>query len=140
MSGQPQNFEINQSNYIGTDYKAYINSMRAMSISKPTEYTLLRESVIEILKKKILDEVYLQYYTLLTSGKGFALPRAPCYPNQLASAFALSATETINDILDRCLEIVLPAEQEDFARIQQKAKARVASIEVSDVKPDVPAI
>ena len=133
----PQSFEISQANYLGTEYKAYINYMRTMSISKPTDYTILREKVIEKLKKDILNNVYKEYYTLLTTGKGYGLPRAPSYPNQMASSFALSATETINEILDKCLEIVLPAEQEDFARIQQRAKAKVESVDMPTATPNV---
>ena len=133
----PQSFEISQANYLGTEYKAYINYMRTMSISKPTDYTILREEVIKKLKKEILDNVYKQYYTLLTSGDGYGLPRKPSYPNQMASSFALSATETINEILDKCLDIVLPAEQEDFARIQQRAKAKVESVDMPTATPNV---
>jgi len=124
-----QNFNLDTSDYLGIKYDEYINHMRSMSISEPTKYTGIRNEVIRKLKQDLLKQTFESYYTLLTTGAGYGLPLPPSYPKQEASNFALGATKTINKILDEVLEIVLPAQQADFAQLQQVVKASGANID-----------
>ena len=126
-----QNFNLDTSDYLGIKYDEYINFMQSKSISQPTEYTRIRNSVIKQLKQDLLEQTFKSYYNLLTTGNGFNdLPMAPSYPKQEASNFALGVTKTINKILDEVLAIVLPAQQADFARLQQGKKAQASNIDV----------
>ena len=129
-----QNFNLDTSDYLGIKYDEYINHMQSLSISQPTEYTRIRNSVIKQLKQDLLEKTFERYYNLLTSGKGFTdLPKSPSYLKQEASNFALGATKTINKILDEVLNIVLPAQQADFAKLQQGKKADSANIDAVSV-------
>ena len=127
----PQDFELDTSDFLGFKYQSHINKMQALSISEPTKYTKLRNEVIAILKEDLLKKVFDDYYRLLTTGKDFGdlADYPPSYPKQKASDFALGATITIEGILDKALDIVLPAQQADFALVQSKRKALADGID-----------
>lgn len=118
-------FEIDVSDYLGTNYNEYINDIKTLAITQPSAYANLRKGVIQDLKVGLLSECYKKYYNLLTTGSDFSSlgGREPSYPKQKASEFALKATKQLNEILDEALAIVLPKGSQDFAHLQNTLKA-----------------
>ena len=96
-----QNFQVNTSDYLGFEYEEYLNKLMALAMSRPAEYYDIRSKTLAALKKVVVENVYTEYYKLLTTQ---ALPGSnpaliPHYPQQKASQFALAASKTINEIL-----------------------------------------
>ena len=125
-----QNFEVNTSDYLGFEYEEYLNSLMALAMSKPAEYYDIRSKTLAALKKTVVEAVYTQYYKLLTTEK---LPGSngliPHYPQQKASQFALAASKTINEILNSALDIILPANHLDVAKLKLSERGNVTKFE-----------
>ena len=123
------NFEIDTSDYLGFKFEKYLNQVQALAMSEPSKYYALRSKVLEALKEVAVKQVYDSYYGLLTTGEfknngdTFSMGYVPSYPAQKASAFSLSAAKTINDILDKCLDIILPESHLDVAKLRLTKKA-----------------
>ena len=134
MGSTKLNFEVDTSDYLGFLYEEYINDLQALAMSKPSDYYTLRRNVLKALKQKVVEDVYKSYYGLLTTGKINNVDvmggRSPSYPQQLSSKFALSASKTVNEILDKCLEIVLPENHLDVANLRLNKKGSASQIDV----------
>ena len=105
----------------------------SLAMSKPAEYYKIRADTIKLLKQGIIKEIYTTYYTLLTTGKiGADSPLGalvPAYPQQKASQFSLAASKTINEILNSVLDIILPANHLDVAKMKLTEKGNASRIE-----------
>jgi hypothetical protein len=53
----------------------------------------------------------------------------PNYPQQKASQFALAASKTINEILNSALDIILPANHLDVAKLKLTERGNVTKFE-----------
>jgi len=53
----------------------------------------------------------------------------PFYPQQKASQFSLAASKTINEILNSALDIILPANHLDVAKMKLTQKGEAGRIE-----------
>jgi hypothetical protein len=127
----PQNFEVNTSDYLGFEYEEYLNKLMALAMSRPAEYYDIRSKTLAALKKVVVENIYTEYYKLLTSqpltGSNPAL--TPNYPQQKASQFALAASKTINEILNSALDIILPANHLDVAKLKLTERGNVTKFE-----------
>ena len=126
------NFEIDTNDYLGFEFEEYLNDVKAMAISKPSEYYKMRSQVLSEVKKKVVKEVYEAYYKLLTSqviGTFNGRDLVPNYPTQKASKFALEASMTTGQILNKALEIVLPIDLDDLVTKKLVQKAEAARID-----------
>ena len=129
-----QNFQVDTSDYMGFKYEEYLNQLMSLAMSKPSEYYKIRSDTLKALKQGIITQIYTTYYTLLTTGKvGNASPLGadlvPCYPQQKASQFSLAASKTINEILNSALDIILPANHLDVAKMKLSEKSSGSRIE-----------
>ena len=128
-----QNFQVNTSDYLGFLYEEYLNNLQAIATSKPSDYYKIRADTLKALKQGIITEIYKTYYTLLTEGKiddvNTLNGLKPCYPQQKASQFSLAASKTINEILNSALDIILPANHLDVAKMKLVEKGNAAKIE-----------
>ena len=126
-----QNFQVDTSDYLGFQYEEYLNSLMALAMSKPADYYDIRARTLASLKKTVIEAVYKEYYELLTvkplEGSNPAL--VPKYPQQKASQFALSASKTINEILNSALDIILPANHLDVAKLKLTERGNVTKFE-----------
>ena len=126
-----QNFQVNTSDYLGFEYEEYLNKLMALAMSKPAEYYEVRSQTLAALKKTVVENIYTEYYKLLTSqpltGSNPAL--TPNYPQQKASQFALAASKTINEILNSALDIILPANHLDVAKLKLTERGNVTKFE-----------
>ena len=126
-----QNFQVNTSDYLGFEYEEYLNKLMALAMSKPAAYYEIRSQTLAALKKVVVENIYTEYYKLLTSqpltGSNPAL--TPNYPQQKASQFALAASKTINEILNSALDIILPANHLDVAKLKLTERGNVTKFE-----------
>ena len=130
--GENMNFQVDTSDYLGFKHEEYLDDLQSLAMSTPSKYYELRKQVLKELKQKVVEDVYKAYYNLLTKGanvRGDNIMdnRNPAYPQQLASQFSLGAAKTINQILDQCLDIILPASHLKIAdlRIAKKAEGEM---------------
>lgn len=128
-----QNFQVDTSDYLGFQYEEYLNELMALAVSKPSEYYKIRAETLKLLKQVVVKTVYDTYYGLLTKGTiGAATPLGelvPHYPQQKASQFALGASKTINEILNSALDIILPPNHLDVAKLKLTQKGEAAKID-----------
>ena len=126
-----QNFQVNTNDYLGFEYEEYLNKLMALAMSKPAEYYEIRSKTLADLKKVVVSAVYTEYYELLTTKQlpGSAPALIPHYPQQKASQFALAASKTINEILNSALDIILPANHLDVAKLKLTERGNVTKFE-----------
>ena len=128
-----QNFQVDTSDYLGFQYEEYLNEVMAIAMSKPADYYKMRAETLKLLKQVVVKQVYDTYYNLLTTGKigndTPLNPLVPDYPQQKASHFALSASKTINEILNSALDIILPSNHLDVAKLKLTQKGEAAKID-----------
>ena len=128
-----QNFEVNTSDCLGFQYEEYLNNVMAIAMSTPAKYYQMRADTLKELKQIVVNQVYETYYKLITTGKvngkdplGGLIPH---YPQQKAPQFALQASKTINEILNSALDIILPPNHLDLAKIKLTQKGEASKIE-----------
>ena len=110
------NFKVDPSNYLGHNYDAYLAKMYTLALSKPTEYLKIRETVKERVKKAAVTSIYTEYYSILTNGKtsnnvsiyGPDYNFKPDYPQQEVNDFCLGAAKSLNEILNKLCDIIIP--------------------------------
>ena len=128
-----QNFQVDTSDYMGFKYEEYLNELMAIAVSKPSEYYKMRSDTLKLLKQGMITQIYTTYYTLLTTGQiNGSSPLGsliPSYPQQKASQFSLAASKTINEILNSALDIILPANHLDVAKMKLTEKGSATRIE-----------
>ena len=128
-----QNFEVDTSDYLGFQYEEYLNNVMAIAMSKPAEYYRMRAATLKALKQVVVKQVYETYYKLLTigqiNGTNTLDGLIPHYPQQKASQFALGASKTINEILNSALDIILPSNHLDVAKLKLTQKGEAGKIE-----------
>ena len=59
-----QNFEDDTSDYLGFQYKDYLNKIMAKAMSKPAEYYKIRADTLQELIQVVIKQVYETYYRL----------------------------------------------------------------------------
>ena len=128
-----QNFQVDTSDYLGFQYEEYLNELMSIAVSKPSDYYKMRSETLKQLKQVVVKTVYNTYYGLLTKGEINGTkpldPLVPHYPQQKASQFALGASKTINDILNSALDIILPANHLDVAKLKLTQKGEAGKID-----------
>ena len=128
-----QNFEVDTSDYLGFQYEEYLNEVMAIAMSTPAIYYKMRADTLKALKQIVVKQVYESYYNLLTigeiNGKNTLNKLVPHYPQQKASQFALGASKTINEILNSALDIILPSNHLDVAKLKLTQKGEAGKIE-----------
>ena len=134
---ETMNWKVDVSNYMGHKYEMYKNKLNAKAMTKPSAYYETQSTVIEQLNEKISQDIYKVFYDLLTVGKlpgggqltidGVALQ--PSWPSQAATKFSIEASNEIDAILTKCVEIILPKSILDVSKMQLATKSKTLGIE-----------
>jgi hypothetical protein len=135
---QEQNFKLNTSNYIGFEYKKYLNEMKGMALTDPKKYATLRNEAVNKLADNLSKQWYEITYDILTNGQtdnakdsiNLGLPAKPSYPAQELAKLALSHTQTIVDMMDEIVELLVPENYLSTAMSQLEAKRSTNGINV----------
>jgi hypothetical protein len=122
---------------MGHKYEQYKNKLNAKEMTKPSAYYDTQSVVIEQLNEQIAQYVYQIFYDLLTVGKlpnggqlsidGVALE--PSWPAQAATKFSLEASNEIDAIITKCVEIILPKSILEISKMQMATKSKTLGIE-----------
>ena len=138
MAQNNQNFKLDTSNYIGFQYKTYLNQMKAVALTKPSDYAVMRNNIVNDLADKLSKDWYDRTYEILTEGKlngaSLGLKNAegkaiePSYPAQELAKLALSHSQTIVDMMDEIVDILVPENYLATAMHQLEAKRSLNGI------------
>ena len=137
MTDPTMNWKVDVSDYMGHKYEMYKNKLNSIALTKPSAYYDAQSDVMEQLNVQIAEKVYTIFYYLLTSGilpDGSALKIGgvalePKWPGQAATTFALEASNAIDDIITKCVQIILPKQVTDIAKMQLDKKSSTLGIE-----------
>ncbi len=115
-------FKIVTSDVLGIDYSAYKSKSYAMALAKPSEYYKLREIVVKEIKNSAVEKIYDVIYNFPKDGKCGTTSIAgitgdttmkPTYPSSKINEIAPGAAETIDNIIEKTIAIVLPSSRKD---------------------------
>ena len=131
------NWKVNVSDYMGHKYEQYKNRLNAKALIKPSAYYDTQSEVITKLNESIAKGIYEIFYNLLTTGK---LPDGsflkidgetlqPSWPAQAATTFALDASNEIDSIITKCVEIILPKDILDISKMRLQMKSKMIGLE-----------
>ena len=129
-------FYLDVENSLGLKYNEYVNQIRALALAKPSDYFKMKAAVMKSVKSDAISDLYKTLFNILSLGKskgGANIDKMgtagfePCYPSQLINALALDAASTLNDHLNKVLDIILPDDFESLAakRIEIKGKGAI---------------
>ena len=62
-------FYIETSDFLGFKYEQFRNELYALALSKPSDYFKLRKEVLETVKNQAIQDMYKQFYNLLSKGQ-----------------------------------------------------------------------
>ena len=122
------NFEVNTSNYLGYDYQSWQRKQYANALKDPSKYAQMREDVISSMRNDAVRDVYQTISLALTKGlskQNQFLCDPPCYPDQLVAELALEGSQTMERIMQKCVDIIIPRDYQDLAnnRLHEQSKA-----------------
>jgi hypothetical protein len=130
MNNKGMDFVVDTSNYFGLDHETFKDNLQAFALTKPSEYFTLRGAIIKGVKKENLKNFYALFYNLLTNGTqpngdAYVTDNADLFkPNmskQEVSEIALGAVKTLNQLIDRVMDDILPKE---FLKIANDTTAK----------------
>jgi hypothetical protein len=149
MSSQ---FELNTDNVLGFDYQAYLSNIRALALSKPDVYFEMRASVLEVVRRNAVKDLYRNLFHVLkygrspppvgTAGEGNALVGVgtlfgqdkkyrPGFPENKINDFCIQVAQELGDHINRAIDIILPDEFEKLAAGKLELKGRGNTITVA---------
>ena len=129
-------FFVDPSNFQGHQYSQYKNILMSKAMTEPSLYYDLQTEVVEQLNVQIAKDIYKKLFLLLTKG---TLPDKsqltigdkklnPAFPSQTAADFCIDAANTIDKIISDAVEVILPKDHLDIARMQMEKKSKVKTI------------
>jgi hypothetical protein len=137
------NFKLDTSDYLGHEYEEFKQSLMELALSEPKKYFELRKNVMRAVKVQAVKDVYDTYYNMLTEGLnkagdrrllsapgGAILPSdgyiqggfKPHISKQKVNEFALQAAKTLDDIAEKAVEMIIPADYRTIAENRQVMK------------------
>ena len=127
MSGM--DFKVDTNNYLGYEFQSWQRQQYALALSKPNLYFENREKIISSIRDNAVKNVYKTLYNILSNGTNLEdqtiIKPPPKYPQQLISQIALEASQTMQEIMERAVELLLPADFKKIAegRLNEKSRA-----------------
>ena len=112
-----ENWRIDPNQYLGHDFEDFQNTLQAFSLTSPKGYLMMKSEVAKKLKRDAIRNLYNTMFTVFQKGlDGNGRPlfvidgevRLPRYPLGHTNEFVLSASETMDSILKKMLEILMP--------------------------------
>ena len=136
FNGIDDKFFVDPANFGGHQYQQYKSKLMAAAMTTPSEYYDMQYEVIDKLNVAIGQKIYKDLFLLLTKGK---LPNGtqltigsqrlnPAFPSQTAADFCIEAGNTINEIIRKATEIILPESHLDIAKMQMEKKSSTQTI------------
>ena len=114
----PEKFRTNANDYLSNYYNDHKSKMIALALSNPTLFYEAKGSVVEILKRDLVDKFYDTIFDVLSKGTvngkqiydgKLTLAKYPIrYPAHLINEEALSFSSTIDHMLSHIVDIIMP--------------------------------
>ena len=129
-------FKVDPDDVLGIAYSRYKTTVYALALSKPALYYDGRAIIVDQIKEAAIKGIYNTIYDFLKSGKcgGTRVEDAlktpnlqPCYPSAKINELAIGAAESLDEIIEKCIAVVLPANYDDIAqkKITQQGQANL---------------
>ena len=129
MSNQ---FKVDVQDYLSIKHNTFKEKMLQLALTNPSEFYEIREKVMESTINAAIGDLYETLYTVMTTGKkkdgtsaaGAATKASlfvPNVPKQEVGDFCLRAATTMEGIVRKCVDEILPP------NIIEVAKSRIAS-------------
>ena len=125
-------FHLDVKNSIGLEYKKVRMDLMSLALSKPSLYYDLRKEIITAITEKQVEDAYELYWDLLRNGiiggdqmeyvntVGGKVNFVPNLPEQKISQFAMKVAQTIEDICEEAVSLILPDDYLQLAQQRQK--------------------
>jgi hypothetical protein len=112
--------------------------MYALALSKPSLYYDARAIIVDQIKERAIKGIYNTIYEFLKNGNCGTTTIAkatktdnliPSYPSSKINELAIGAAESLDEIIEKCIAILLPANYDDIAqkKITQQGEANLQS-------------
>ena len=133
-----ENFRIDPNQYLGHDFEDFQNILQAYSLTSPKGYLMMKSEVSKKLKRDAIRNLYNTMFTVFQKGlDGNGRPlfvidgqvQQPKYPLGHTNSFVLSASETMDSILAKMLEILMP---ERYTQLTEKSLGKIGNSAILD--------
>ena len=133
-----ENWRIDPNQYLGHDFEDFQNIVQAFSLTSPKGYLLMKNDVAKRLKRDAIRNLYNTMFSVFQKGiDGNGRPlfvidgevRQPRYPLGHTNEFVLSASETMDSILAKMLEILMPRR---YTELTEKSLGKIGNSAILD--------
>ena len=133
-----ENFRIDPNQYLGHDFEDFQNILQAFSLTSPKGYLMMKSEVAKKLKRDAIRNLYNTMFTVFQKGLDsngrplFVIDgevRQPRYPLGHTNEFVLSASETMDSILAKMLEILMPRR---YTELTEKSLGKIGNSAILD--------
>ena len=134
------NFRINVNQFLGQKNAEYRDSLYSLALSSPKEYFEFRKKASEFIRTEALKNLYNVIYDALNTGMryegrtttkplGTKMPDGgPQVSEKIINEIALSASKTLNSILDEVMEHIAPLDYKTIANQRYKVAGEASQI------------
>jgi len=137
------NFRINVNQFLGQKNSEYRDELYSLALSSPKEYFAFRKEASEFIRTEALKNIYNVIYDALNTGKRYESGRTtdkvlgpkmpdggPQVSEKIINEIALSASKTLNSILDEVMEHIAPLDYKSIANSRLKISGESSQINV----------
>ena len=133
-----ENWRIDPNQYLGHDFEDFQNILQAYSLTSPKGYLMMKSEVSKKLKRDAIRNLYNTMFTVFQKGLDsngrplFVIDgqvQAPKYPLGHTNEFVLSASETMDSILAKMLEILMPRR---YTELTEKSLGKIGNSAILD--------
>ena len=142
-------FQLDTNNVMGLKFKNYLSEIRALSLTNPRQYFVLRKDISTKIIDVPVSNLYKSVFLCLTKGtaiNGDALSTEvaygtgagaliPGYPSQKANIIALRLAEILEDELSKILETLMPLSFDNVASNTMSLATRSAMNNSTTIAP-----
>ena len=129
--GELQNMRLqdrldNPLDYLSIDYNCYLNKIYGLSITEPSKYYVLRNTLTQDLNIKILQHFHRLVFDLLRYGQidevSYTEGNLVSYPSEKVNQIAMSFSVLIKAELDKIISLILPPDNNSLATNSLRTK------------------
>jgi hypothetical protein len=132
------NFRVDVTQYLGQKNAQYRDELYSMALSNPTKYFAYRKETSEHIRTEALKNLYNVLYDALNTGTKYPsgvsisdkMPCAPALSEKTINENCLSASKTLNSILDQVMEELCPLDYKSLANARYKVSGEASQINV----------
>ena len=144
MSAAADNFKIDPANYLGLEYNSFRTKLYKLALTNTEKYFEIRENLIKKIELDAIGNLYDSFHNALTKGVAndgsplfpigsssgglfggsSSVNISPGYPSQKVAELCLSASATLNELIENIISILMPS---DYTQIMNKKLAEIGN-------------